>query len=289
MKRQFFQLASITLIAPGILFGCAQTEPTTQTTDTETTAAADPAEGETGTLEIVANGEDFVRQGFVSKDGWQISFENVYVNLADLAAYQSDPAYDAQKGGKIDAKQTASIEGIQTVDLAAGDENADPIQVAEISAPAGQYNAFAWKVVPAPDTATEGAAILMRGTATKDGETVDFALEIDRELAFKCGEYVGDERKGIVQADSTGEVEATFHFDHLFGDGDAPADDEINTGALGFEPFAQMAQDGRVEVDGEALQQNLSDDEYAKYEKILANLGHVGEGHCHAAMANESM
>ena len=26
---------------------------------------------------LVANGEDFVRQGFVSKDGWRISFDHV--------------------------------------------------------------------------------------------------------------------------------------------------------------------------------------------------------------------
>ena len=30
-----------------------------------------------GSLVLVANGEDFVRQGFVSKDGWSINFEHL--------------------------------------------------------------------------------------------------------------------------------------------------------------------------------------------------------------------
>ena len=37
-----------------------------------------------GTLELRANGEDFIRQGFTSKDGWQIEFDHVYTNIQDL-------------------------------------------------------------------------------------------------------------------------------------------------------------------------------------------------------------
>jgi len=36
-----------------------------------------PAGDSTGTLQFVANGEDFIRQGFTSKDGWNISFDEV--------------------------------------------------------------------------------------------------------------------------------------------------------------------------------------------------------------------
>jgi len=39
--------------------------------------------GATGKLQFYANGEDFVRQGFVSKDGWSISFDHVYITLSD--------------------------------------------------------------------------------------------------------------------------------------------------------------------------------------------------------------
>ena len=37
--------------------------------------------GPVGTLVITANGEDFVRDGFVSEDGWQIDFDTVQVNV----------------------------------------------------------------------------------------------------------------------------------------------------------------------------------------------------------------
>ena len=39
---------------------------------------------EQGTLAFQANGEDFVRQGFVAKDGWTIDFDHVYVTLAEV-------------------------------------------------------------------------------------------------------------------------------------------------------------------------------------------------------------
>ena len=54
-----------------------------------------------GTLKFTANGEDFVRQGFVSKDGWRIDFDHVYITISDIAAYQTNPPYDAHEGGAI--------------------------------------------------------------------------------------------------------------------------------------------------------------------------------------------
>jgi len=53
--------------------------------------------GATGNLKFYANGEDFVRQGFVSKDGWAITFDHVYINLSDIAAYQTEPPYEMQQ------------------------------------------------------------------------------------------------------------------------------------------------------------------------------------------------
>ena len=35
-------------------------------------------DSEKGKLAIVANGEDLIREGFVSKDGWRIDFNKVY-------------------------------------------------------------------------------------------------------------------------------------------------------------------------------------------------------------------
>lgn len=232
----------------------------------------------TGTLQFRANGEDFIRQGFVTKDGWQISFDHVYVTLADLTAYQSDPPYDAQESGELAATATATLEGTHTVDLAAGDADAAPVLVGDVSAPAGRYNAISWRMVEAADGPASGAVILMQGTAEQAGEQIAFTIALGHESTHTCGDYVGDERKGLLEAGATAEIEATFHFDHIFGDAELPPDDALNTGALGFTPLAALADDGMLDVDMAALEMDLPPDEYVAL--TAAHLAHVGEGHC---------
>jgi hypothetical protein len=218
----------------------------------------------TGTLQFYANGEDFVRQGFVSKDGWSITFDHVYITLSDIAAYQTEPPYDATSGDNIDPAATVALEGAYTIDLAEGDANADPLLVAEVADVAvGHYNAVAWKMSQASSGPAAGHSLVIIGAAEKDGETLDFTLNIDEECEYQCGEYVGDIRKGIVEENGTADVEMTFHFDHIFGDGDLPADDELNLAAVGFQPFAD-GQDAATVI-------NMTE----------MHLGHVGEGHCH--------
>ncbi|NJO46833.1 MAG: DUF4382 domain-containing protein [Oscillatoriales cyanobacterium RM2_1_1] len=291
MKKSHFVLSSLALLFATVLLSCAQT-PQTETTSTETnpaattesvtseSAPANDTPGEAGIMQFRANGEDFVRQGFVSKDGWQIDFENVYIHITDAKAYETFTPYDPQAGGEPQPKQEISLVTEKTIDLAAGDQTAETILVNEVPAPPGRYNAISWKMTKAADGPANGAAIMMQGTATKDGQTIPFTIKIDEELGFTCGEYVGDERKGILEPGGKSDLEATFHFDHLFGDGGAAPEDEINTGALGFEPIAATAQAGRVDADLETLKSQLSPEDYDKFIKILPSLGHVGEGHC---------
>ncbi|MGB3202028.1 MAG: hypothetical protein WBA99_14085 [Nodosilinea sp.] len=264
------------VVALGMLTGCGS-DPTANTPNAPETASAD---GETGTLLIRANGEDFVRQGFTTKDGWEMTFDHLYVSLADITAAQTDPPFDPEAGTELQAKAEAKVEADQVIDLAEGDDAAEPILVSEVEAPAGRFNALTWRMVPAESGPSEGYSIWMQGTATKAGETVPFTVKVNEELAFTCGDFVGDERKGILTAGDQAEMEATFHFDHLFGDGSAPADDGINTGALGFEPLAALAENGVVDVDSSALQAGLSEADYKTFLGILPSLGHVGEGHC---------
>ena len=40
-------------------------------------------------------------QGFVSKDGWAISFDAVTVTLTGITAYQTDPPYEAEMGDDL--------------------------------------------------------------------------------------------------------------------------------------------------------------------------------------------
>ncbi len=119
-------------------------------------------------------------------------------------------------------------------------------------------------MVKATSGSAAGYSLVIIGTAEKDGQSVDFTINIEEECGYSCGEYVGDERKGILEKGGTADLEMTFHFDHIFGDAETPLDDELNLGALGFEPFADLAEDGKVDLNMAEL-----------------HLGHVGEGHCH--------
>jgi hypothetical protein len=245
MKKKALFIAIPLLILVMVLAGC-------------------PGGGATGALEFYANGEDFVRQGFVSKDGWSIQFDHVYITLDDIAAYQTDPPYEPQSGADISGKDTVGLNGAYTIDLAEGGTDAPRILVGSISdVPVGHYNALSFKMARAASGPAAGYSLIMIGTAQKDGQTVEFNIKVEEECEYQCGEYVGDERKGIVAEDGTADLEMTFHLDHIFGDGDLPLDDELNLGAIGFEPFASSAQVEDV------------------LDMTEMHLGHVGEGHCH--------
>ncbi|MEM8674295.1 MAG: DUF4382 domain-containing protein [Cyanobacteria bacterium P01_G01_bin.67] len=243
------------------------------------------ASTETATLALVANGEDFVRQGFVSKDGWQIDFERAYVNISDAIAYSTESAFDPKKGDtKEDINYQEQINfdlpGVPT-DLAAGTADAEPIVVTEADVTPGFYNALAWKLSTAGDASPiAGKTIALIGQATKDGATVNFNLGFNQPMEYICGEFIGDSRLGIVTPETPGKVETTFHFDHIFGDQNSPPADALNQAALGFQPLANLASNGTLEVDQTALREQLSSSDYQQLTKAISGLGHVGEGHC---------
>ncbi|NEQ31375.1 MAG: DUF4382 domain-containing protein [Leptolyngbya sp. SIO4C5] len=271
MNRSVFSPVTGAAVVMALLGGCA----TADQPGAETSS-------EPGTLALRANGEDFVRQGFVTKDGWQINFDHVYVSLADVKAYQTSPPFDADAEAALEAEAEVPLVKAETVDLAAGDAEAEPILVTQVEAPAGQYNALSWEMVPASEGPAAGQVLMLVGTAEKAGETVDFTLKFDQPYAYVCGDFVGENRKGILEPADSADVEATFHFDHIFGDGEAAPEAEINTGALGFEPIAALATDQQVEADLAALEQQLASEDYAQLQTALQGLAHVGEGHCRA-------
>ena len=234
----------------------------------------------TGSLEILANGEDFVRDGFVSVDGWQIDFDKLTVNVDSIEAFQTDPPYDASTGANPndDATSVSSVAGDFMIDLTQDRESGEPIVVHTVAdAAVGQFNAISWKMSSSGNSPT----IQMIGTAQKDGETVNFDISVVSDFGYTCGEYVGDERKGFVEADNAGDIEMTFHLDHVFGDGDSPQDDPLNVGALGFQPLADLAQNGSLVIDSAELVTQLSSEDSAAFQDTLGTLGHVGEGHCY--------
>ena len=248
--------------------------------DRQTIAAA-----EDGTLTLVANGEDFVRQGFVSKDGWEINFDRLSVNFSNAAAYSTESSFEPQKGDTKDSieyqNKAEFLNTAKTIDLAEGEADADPILVAEATVPTGFYNALTWKLSTADtDSPIAGNTIALQGQAVKDGETINFDLGFNQPGEYVCGEFVGEDRQGVVTADSPGQLEATFHFDHIFGDADTPADDALNQDALGFGPLANLASNGTLQLDEAGLAEQLSESEYQQLTEAVSGLGHVGEGHC---------
>jgi len=239
---------------------------------------------QTGLLIFTANGEEFIREGFVCKDGWSLSFDHAYVTLASVSAFQTDPPFETDLGWEFEdlIQGRVDLGGVLTVDLASPD--ADPAVVGEAEAvPSGRYNAIYWEMVRATGGPADGFVVLLVGTAEKNGETVDFEIGLDREVAYLGGEYVGDERKGILQAGGSATVEMTFHFDHLFGDFDEDPDDDINMEALGFGPMAALAVDGTLAVSLSDLESMLAADDFELLVAVMTHLAHVGEGHALAA------
>ncbi|PHV64138.1 DUF4382 domain-containing protein [Cyanobacterium aponinum AL20118] len=268
--KNWFNFSFVSFIAILFLSSCGNNSSNTTVSENEDSA------GET--LTLVANGEDFIRQGFTSKDGWRVDFNHAYVTLDEVIAYQTDPPFNAESDEMINASESIIlVDEAITIDLAQGDENASPIIVAEAIAPTGVYNAISWKLI---NDAQSNSSIVLDGIAVKDGETINFVLNLPIPLEYQCGEFVGDERKGVLEAGKDAQLETTFHFDHIFGDGEATPEDEINVGAIGFQPLAQLSNNGELNIDLATMKAQLSPEDYEKLEKNLQSLGHVGEGHC---------
>lgn len=231
----------------------------------------------TGQLTLTANGEDFVRQGLVSRDGWAIAFDHAYLTVTDVVASQS--AQDSHKQAAI-----AFIDAPITVDLTgtATTEHPNPVPVITQSAKVGHYDALSWSIVPEKGVSGTDHGLQLLGTATKADQTIRFDIHLDPAYRYDCGEFIGDTRKGFVTADQETSIEMTIHLDHLFGDGESPADDEINTKSLGFTPLAAIAESGQLSADMQTLKSTLSEADYATLASAIESLGHVGEGHCSA-------
>lgn len=280
MKRmRIILFAMLVLSITALSCGGEEVDQTEQGTADETTRE------DSGELSITANGEDFVSSGFVSSDGWHITFRHLYVTIKDVTAYKTDPPYDPHSGEEIIGNTMVELNGVFTIDLAEGDENAEPILVGILeNVPSGHYNAISWSMVPSTEGPSEGYSIYIDAQAEKGRDSYIVRLGFETGFQYSAGEFVGDERKGFVRAVEPGELEMTFHFDHIFGDIEQSADCDLNMMAVGFEPFAELMQEGTVEEDLASLEKRLPGETYAKLLAALSTLGHTGEGHCHCTV-----
>lgn len=250
MKRLITVLSIILLAAPGImLVGCT---------------------AEVGTLQFYAEGEELAREGLVSWDGYNVTFEHIYVTLSHITGYQTDPPYDPETQVDIEYEVKVSQAGTHTVDLAQEGGVDDPRQfVGEVSGqPAGWYNALSWRMVKATTGPASGYSLLMIATATNGTATIEFEIGITREYEFRGGTYVGDEVKGILNVDGTTDLEMTFHLDHIFGE----LEEAEGLRALHIDdaPGFGVLWDNRED-------QNMIDE---LLDLTVIHLAHVGEGHC---------
>ena len=284
MNQNTFKFSVLTILSL-LIVSCNNNETTNNiVSNASENKNQSEAKGE-GTLNLVANGEDFVREGFVTKDGWNMSFDRLDVNVGKVTAYQIDGALNPESIDTTDGlNEQAKVSLVNTptvIDLAEGEADAEPILVTDSKVTAGFYNAIAWNMETAgAESPLAGKTIVMQGTATKDNRVINFDISLNRPVGYLCGEFVGDDRKGMVEADSTGEIETTFHFDHVFGDGESDPDDYLNVNALGFEPLAQLASANDLTIDDETLTKKLSPEDQEKLTNAIISLGHVGEGHC---------
>ena len=250
----------------------------------------------TGALHLYVNGEERARDGFTAKDGWSLTFEHVYINLHGPTAVQvavdegaaSAPLVPQHAGHPHpdidDALAHVALVGDHFVDLAAGDA---PLRLGTLEAPIGNYNYINVDVVPADHDsqglvdAFWGQSLVFMGTAVSDATELAFTLRFDEALVFtECGPVEDD--TGVVAEGDEGWVEFTFHLDHLFGDVKHAGTDEagMNDDAVGFSPFADLADEGVVDLYQGDLEASWDAETYDQLLAMLSELGHAGEAHC---------
>jgi hypothetical protein len=272
MKTRLFLISTFSCL----LFGCQPAE-----------------EDKVGTLIFTANGEDFVRDGFISEDGWSISFNNVYVNIDSPTAYQvventtnSALRHGGHPHGEIpEGSAHVSLLGEYFLQL-----KQDVFEFGRMdNASIGNYNRLSFNIKKSTSDSDEivssyiGFSIILEGTAIKEDNTISFSVKFDEEMEyFDCGP---NGLLGVLAENAQATAELTFHFDHIFGDiEEGPANPEdinaINYIAIGFQPFADLATDGNLDIDQETLSQQMAQATYQQLIEAIQTLGHSGEGHC---------
>ena len=221
----------------------------------------------TGNLRFNANGEGFVANGFTDKTGWKINFTKVIINLGKISVTSKDKSttIKLEKNYILDLKSTGNA--IVLVDQ-------------RNNVATTEYRRLKWSMLRMTSGEFKGYSLVLIGKAVKDGKSIDFTIKINEELSWDCKEgYSGDVIKGIVKKGATGEVEMTFHFDHIFGDKGASPTTHVNTGSVGFDYFVKFAKEGKLVIDQQTLANKTDKKMYKKLLKALHGLGHSGEGH----------
>ena len=96
-----------------------------------------------GILEFFAQGEDLATAGFVApkltKDGWELRFEHIFVSVAEVTAYQTDPPFDPAASASPAVISQVILPGIHTLDLVQDAADDDRIRMGSVEAAPGAF------------------------------------------------------------------------------------------------------------------------------------------------------
>ncbi len=218
-----------------------------------------------GEIYFTVNGEDFVRNGFTGKDGWNLLFDHLYVNIVNPSAYSSRDSLLSVLEGDFFVDLAETRAGIQEIGF---NKNVPP----------GNYQSLKFHIKRLKKGKYRGYSIVMIGSASKEGRIIPFEIKLDEEMCFDGKEgYVGEELKGLLLPRGKTRVEMTFHFDHVFGDMESSPEDHVNRDSVGFGFFCKYINNGKLAVS----QKEISKDQnYPMLIKSIWSTGHLGEGHC---------
>lgn len=233
-------------------------------------------------VELTAFGEAFVEEGIEAEafvDGWSVSFSELVVSVNDV---RTSPGGPVSSGGfVVDLSLPSGGDGHPLTRTAVEGDVLQSVHY-RLSPPSGEVegNATAAQV---DRLRAEGLAVWAQGTATRDGQIVEFAWGIPADLSFDCD--VGTRLSPGTPAG----VELTMHGDHLFVDdlevapnvafdeiarADSDGDGLVVPSELAAVPLAGLARyqtGGRTDID----------DLWAYVGAAALTMPHVdGEGNC---------
>ncbi len=182
-------------------------------------------------VELTAFGEAYVEEGIETEafvDGWNVAFSEFVVSMSDVRTSPGGAASDA--GFVVDLAVPSGGQGHVLTRTSVDVDRLRSVHY-RVSPPIGSVDGNATQA-QVDRLRSEGLAVFVRGTATRDGQTVDFAWGIPADLSFDCAVETR------LSARDVAGVELTMHGDHLF------VDDLELAPNLAFDEIARADADG---------------------------------------------
>lgn len=249
-----------------------------------------PVEGEAASSQFYAYGEPFIEEGIPATafaDGWAVTFSEFVVTVTEAGLEGAGPwsetdasalYVDVSKPGNESAAGTP-VGSVETTTSKTYDKAFYTIAPSTIGNNVNVLDATVTEMQ------ADGASVLVRGTATKGEDSINFDWALDSSSTYSPCEI---EAFSPIASEET-RVELTIHGDHLFYDSLSSEDPD-----LVFQVFADADADSdgtvtigeldAVQVADTSLSAAGSDDVKTLLDFVTfqsTTLGHInGEGHC---------